>query len=442
MAHVTTTIILAEHAALGALLRAMLALLRRHREQGTLPDFALLRMMLFYIDEFPEQRHHHKESGILFPRLCSRTPLSRAVLDRLEEDHAYGTSRIRDLEHALMAFELLGDSRRGAFEMEAKSFMEFYFAHMATEEREILPLAERVLRVEDWAVLDGAFAANRDPLAGEAADPPYRAVQARLKQVVSGTVVLSVSVADAGAGSRPPAQAPAPARSARIMRGANYMLRAEHASLRALLRCIRGQAARIAQDESDGALQTRGIGALRATFFVADEYRERRYRRHDAELLFPLLRARTSEGHALLAQLEDHQVCARRCIREVNHTLLAFEIMGASRRKAFEQAAARYVDFCLAHIDLEERELQALTNRTLRRSDWRILDAAWGYGSDPLEACLPEPEYASLRGRVRAAVSAAAGLASVSSQRITGLETASGLQTDPCQGPSCDADVN
>jgi hemerythrin-like domain-containing protein len=408
MAHVTTTIILAEHAALGALLRAMLALLRRHREQATLPDFALLRMMLFYIDEFPEQRHHHKESALLFPRLCARTPLSRAVLDRLEEDHAYGTSRIRDLEHALTAFELIGDARREAFELEAKCFMEFYFAHMATEEREILPLAERVLAAEDWSLLDSAFAANCDPLAGDVADPPYRALQARLMQVVSGPVVRSVSVADAGARSRPPAAAPAPARGTPVMCGAKIMLRAEHASLRALLCCIRTQAARIAQDDSDGALPPRGIGALRAMFFLADECRERRYRRHDAELLFPLLRARTPEGHALLARLEDHQVCARRCIREVEHALLAFEIMGASRRKAFEQAAARYVDFCLAHVDLEEGELLALTNRTLRRTDWRTLDAAWGYGSDPLEACLPEPEYACLRSSVRAAVSTGA----------------------------------
>ena len=95
MRHAALIVIRDEHAALAAMLRSILLLLARHREQGTQPDFAALRAMLFYVDEFPEKRHHRKESDLLFPKLRAHTPLSRDLLDRLDEDHARGELRIR-----------------------------------------------------------------------------------------------------------------------------------------------------------------------------------------------------------------------------------------------------------------------------------------------------------------------------------------------------------
>src|SRR5512146_1743849 len=120
MTHLALKVIREEHAALAAMLRSIPLLLSRHRRQGTLPDFAALRAMLFYVDEFPEQRHHRKESELLFPRLRARTPRARDVLDRLDDDHARGERRVRDLEHSLIAFEMLGEARRDAFEHDAR----------------------------------------------------------------------------------------------------------------------------------------------------------------------------------------------------------------------------------------------------------------------------------------------------------------------------------
>ena len=141
MTHATIRIIREEHAALSAMLRSIVLLLAQHRRQGTLPDFATLRAMLFYVDEFPEQRHHRKESELLFPKLRARSPVARELLDRLDSEHANGHLRIRELEHALLAFEMMGEPRRLAFEQAAERYTDFYLAHMALEEREILPLA-------------------------------------------------------------------------------------------------------------------------------------------------------------------------------------------------------------------------------------------------------------------------------------------------------------
>src|SRR5688500_19689585 len=156
MKHSTIKVICEEHSALSAMLRSIILLLAQHRGQGTLPDFAVLRAMLFYVDEFPEKRHHRKESQLLFPKLRARTPLSRDLLDRLDDDHARGERNIRDLEHALLAFEMLGEPRRAAFELAAQRYVDFYMAHMRLEEEQILPLAERSLTPEDWQELDEA----------------------------------------------------------------------------------------------------------------------------------------------------------------------------------------------------------------------------------------------------------------------------------------------
>ena len=190
MPHTTTRIIREEHMALSAMLRSILLLLEQHRRQATPPDFAALRAMLFYVDEFPEQRHHRKESELLFPMLRARTPLARDMLDKLDTDHAQGEHMIRELEHALLGFEMLGDSRRLAFEEAAQRYVDFYLAHMAMEEREILPLAERVLTEQDWLDLDQAFEANRDPLTGHEPEADYRALFTRIVGIVPAPIGL------------------------------------------------------------------------------------------------------------------------------------------------------------------------------------------------------------------------------------------------------------
>ena len=190
MTHAAVRIIREEHAALAAMLRSILLLLEQHRRAATQPDFTALRAMLFYVDEFPEQRHHRKESELLFPKLRARTPLSRELLDKLDADHALGEHMIRELEHALLGFEMLGEPRRLAFERAAKRYVDFYLAHMALEEREILPLAERVLTAQDWADLDEAFAANRDPLTGCEPEPDYRALFTRIVGIVPAPIGL------------------------------------------------------------------------------------------------------------------------------------------------------------------------------------------------------------------------------------------------------------
>jgi len=174
MTHPALTIIRDEHGALSAMLRSMSMLLAEYRREGSMPDFSVLRAMLFYMDEFPEKLHHTKEAQLLFPKVRERCPEIAATLDRLDRDHARGEKAIRDLEHDLLAFEVLGEPRREAFEKSVERYIDFYLTHMSLEEDVVLPLAQKALTEEDWTEIDAAFLANRDPLTGHEPEEGYR----------------------------------------------------------------------------------------------------------------------------------------------------------------------------------------------------------------------------------------------------------------------------
>jgi hemerythrin-like domain-containing protein len=190
------------------MLRSILLLLDETRRRGTLPDFAALRAMLFYVDEFPEKLHHPKESKLLFPKLRGYGAHSDAVLDRLDRDHAHGEQAIRGLEHALLGFEMMGEtgeggSRRANFERAMNFYVDFYVAHMRVEETVVLPLAEAALGAEDWTELDRAFQENRDPLTGFDAVAAYQPLFKKILEILPNSSGVG-SALEALAGVGPP----------------------------------------------------------------------------------------------------------------------------------------------------------------------------------------------------------------------------------------------
>ncbi|MEY4346461.1 MAG: hypothetical protein RL032_2293 [Pseudomonadota bacterium] len=163
-----------EHAALAAMLRSLRMMLDRGPDQEPGRFFDVLRAMLFYIDEFPERLHHPKESALLFPKVAKAAPETLEAIAQLERDHAKSEAGVRELQHMLLGWELVGDSRRAVFEQALKRYIEAYLAHMQLEETAILPAAQRSLTDNDWKELDAAFGTNCDPLTGKyPRDPAY-----------------------------------------------------------------------------------------------------------------------------------------------------------------------------------------------------------------------------------------------------------------------------
>ena len=174
MTHLSLQIIRDEHAALAAMLRSLEMMVERGPVNQPQAFFDVVRAMLFYVDEFPERLHHPKESELLFPAVARLAPETAEVIRRLENDHSKGESAVRELQYLLLAWELLGESRRDQFNQTAKRYLEFYLEHMRLEETVVLPTAQKVLSDQDWIELDSAFASNCDPLGGKyPRDPVY-----------------------------------------------------------------------------------------------------------------------------------------------------------------------------------------------------------------------------------------------------------------------------
>ena len=166
-----------EHSSLAAMLQSTRMLVERGPQDDAKNFFDVLRAMLFYIDEFPERLHHPKETELLFPPVARAAPEVGVAIARLDRDHEYTEGAVRDIQHLLLGWELLGESRRQKFIDAFDRYVNLYLAHMRLEEEEVLPAAEKHLTDADWAALDAAFEKNCDPLTGKyKAEPLYEAL--------------------------------------------------------------------------------------------------------------------------------------------------------------------------------------------------------------------------------------------------------------------------
>lgn len=173
-----------EHSSLAAVLNAMSALVREVRERGRHIDPAVFRAILYYLDVFPEREHHWKEEAVLFPRIRERTHDADAILDELACEHESGEHAIRDLEQAFVRYEEHGAAEFAPFADAVDRYVMRYRDHMRKEEREVMPLAQRVLSAQDWSEIEAAFATRRDPLAGATPDTAHDQLFRRIVMIV------------------------------------------------------------------------------------------------------------------------------------------------------------------------------------------------------------------------------------------------------------------
>ena len=170
-----------EHAALAAVLKSLQLLQQRGPGANPQAFFDAMRAMLFYIDEFAERQHHPKESEWLFPRVAARCAEAALAIERLDHDHEGGEAAVRELQHLLLAWELLGEARRRAFADALVRYVDFYLEHMRLEEAVVLPAALAYLQAHEWEAINRAFSTNDLLLTpGVQRDPAFDALYARI----------------------------------------------------------------------------------------------------------------------------------------------------------------------------------------------------------------------------------------------------------------------
>ena len=173
-------IIRAEHRSLAAVLDGMIYLVHQIRDRGAEPDFNLLGAMIYYFDAVPERFHHPQEDEYLFHRLRLRHSDAVPLLERLRSEHRAGAEKIRTLALALTRYQQGGAAEFSNFITAVEAYASFQWKHMATEEKEVLPLAEKYLTAPDWKVIDAAFLGHTDPMLGTQAGTEYKALFDRI----------------------------------------------------------------------------------------------------------------------------------------------------------------------------------------------------------------------------------------------------------------------
>ena len=179
-----------EHRSLAAVIQAAEFLVRKYIRESKAPDFKLLHAMLYYVREFPERRHHPKEDKVLFAKLKARTSEADTVIADLEQEHARGGQMLNALTVALSSWEAGAAQGAKGFEAELSHFADFYWRHMEKEEKQVLPVAERIFTDQDWKEVEAAFAANADPMLGKNTGDEFRELFSRIVRLTPAPMGL------------------------------------------------------------------------------------------------------------------------------------------------------------------------------------------------------------------------------------------------------------
>lgn len=137
------------------------------------PNYGLMLDILYYLRHYPDHFHHPKENAAIV-RLVAREPRRSGLLRRLKGDHDVIQRSGADLLEQLEAISAGAIVRRGAVEAAAATYAAYYRQHLAREERELFPRLHRLFGKADWAAVEAAVPAGRDPLFGERVEERYR----------------------------------------------------------------------------------------------------------------------------------------------------------------------------------------------------------------------------------------------------------------------------
>jgi len=175
-------IIHAEHRALGAVVQAFHHVLDSIHSGAKQPDFVLLNALIEYITEVPDKLHHPKEDEVLFVKILEVVPEAAALIAKLQDDHVKGEQSTRHLREALRAYQAAGATGFPEFESVALRYIDSTWKHISLEEKALLPMAVQRLAPEDWAGIDAAFEANKDPWSGPTGE--FRALFTKIVNLV------------------------------------------------------------------------------------------------------------------------------------------------------------------------------------------------------------------------------------------------------------------
>jgi hemerythrin-like domain-containing protein len=144
--------------------------------EGEDPDLGVMCDIVSYLSEYGD-RYHHPREDVAFARMVMRDPALRIPVNRLLQEHraiaVAGEQLVTLLKEAMAGDVVL----RSSIEASAALYLNYYRHHLATEERQIVPMAARLLTAQDWGVVARATSSGSDPLSGESRSKAYQALR-------------------------------------------------------------------------------------------------------------------------------------------------------------------------------------------------------------------------------------------------------------------------
>ena len=129
---------------------------------GDQPNYELMLDIIHYLRRFSDQLHHPRED-VAFVCLARRSPQMTLPLARLHQEHRVIAHAGEQLEKSLEQVTAGSIVERAGIEALAATYLVYYRSHIAQEEKDVLPVAARVLTAEDWDAVRRASTAPEEP---------------------------------------------------------------------------------------------------------------------------------------------------------------------------------------------------------------------------------------------------------------------------------------
>lgn len=129
-------------------------------------------------------------------------------------------------------------------------------------------------------------------------------------------------------------------------------------------------------------------------------YPDRWHHPKEDKYLFERVRARTHDGDAIIAELEDEHRKGYPMIDTLKEQLLAFEREGKPASEAFYSTAERYAELEWGHMRKEEDIVMPLAEKVLTTEDWDQINAAFRENDNPLFGLRPKDDAERLYQKI------------------------------------------
>ena len=152
-------------------------------DSGERPDYEVIGAVIAYFQVYPDT-YHHPQEDMVFAKLKARDPKAAANIGDLAAEHRSGAERLRRVLQAVDSVLMDQEVLRHTVDDIIRDFITHARCHIAKEERDFFPAADKALQPQDWAeIASSRSAGQKDPLFSEIAEERFDTVRRHILQL-------------------------------------------------------------------------------------------------------------------------------------------------------------------------------------------------------------------------------------------------------------------